>query len=258
MPEEHEILFDLTDHIATITLNRPQKLNAVTSEMARQVNRYALECNDDANVRVVVLTGAGQKAFCAGSDIKELDHYANPWDFRNRPDYCDAIRRLRKPTICAVNGYCLGGGLEMAMSCDLRIASEKAFFGAPEIKLGWIGGGGMSYFLAHSIGPSNAALMLYTGDTIDAQQALAWRLVTEVVPPDNLLARAREIAGTIVQRPPIAAQTAKQNLRAAYSMNREDAIQYERDLQTICFSTEDAAEGRQAFKEKRRPDFRGR
>jgi enoyl-CoA hydratase len=115
----------------------------------------------------------------------------------------------------------------------------------------------MSYFLAHAIGPSNAALMLYTGDTIDAERALAWGLVSEVVAPDNLLTRVREIGSTIVQRPPIAAQTAKQNLRAAYSMNREDAIQYERDLQTICFATEDAAEGRQAFKEKRKPDFRG-
>jgi enoyl-CoA hydratase/carnithine racemase len=257
MPKNDEILFEITDHIAAITLNRPQKLNAVTSEMAKQVTAYVLACNDDANVRVVILTGSGEKAFCAGSDIKELDHYANPWVFRNRPDYCDAIRRLRKPIICAVNGYCLGGGLEMAMSCDIRIASEKAFFGAPEIKLGWIGGGGMSYFLAHAVGPSNAAIMLYTGDTIDAQRALAWRLVSEVIAPDNLLVRAREIASTIVQRPPIAAQTAKQNLRAAYSMNREDAIQYERDLQTICFATEDATEGRQAFKEKRRPDFRG-
>lgn len=258
MPEHDEILFDLTDHIATITLNRPQKLNAVTSEMARQVNTYALDCNEDSGVRVVILTGSGEKAFCAGSDIKELDDYANPWVFRNRPDYCDAIRRLRKPTICAVNGYCLGGGLETAMSCDIRIASEKAFFGAPEIKLGWIGGGGMSYFLAHAIGPSNAALMLYTGDTVDAQRALAWRLVSEVVAPDRLLTRSREIASTIAQRPPIAAQTAKQNLRAAYSMNREDAIQYERDLQTICFATEDAAEGRRAFKEKRRAHFQGR
>jgi enoyl-CoA hydratase/carnithine racemase len=258
MPEDREILFELTDNITTITLNRPQKLNAMTSEMAKQVNSYVQECNDNSNVRAVILTGAGDKAFCAGSDIKELDQYATPWGFRNRPDYCDAIRRLRKPTICAVNGYCLGGGLEMALSCDLRIASEKAFFGAPEIKLGWVGGGGMSYFLAHSIGPSNAALMLYTGDAIDAQRALAWRLVTEVVAPDKVLTRAIEVASVIVQRPPIAAQTAKQNLRAAYSMTREDAIQYERDLQTICFSTEDAAEGRQAFKEKRKPVFRGR
>jgi enoyl-CoA hydratase/carnithine racemase len=258
MPDDHEILFDLIDHVATVTLNRPLKLNAVTSEMAKQLNTYAQDCNNDSNVRVVVLTGAGEKAFCAGSDIKELDRYENPWDFRNRPDYCDAIRCLRKPIICAVNGYCLGGGLELAMSCDLRLASETAFFGAPEIKLGWIGGGGMSHFLAHSIGPSNAALMLYTGDVIDAQRALAWGLVTEVVAPDKLLGRTREIASVIVQRPPIAAQTAKQNLLAAYSMTREDAIQYERDLQTICFSTQDAAEGRQAFKDKRKPDFRGR
>jgi enoyl-CoA hydratase/carnithine racemase len=258
MPEDREILLDLTDHVATITLNRPQKLNAVTSEMAKVVNAYALEFNEDSDVRVVIITGSGDKAFCAGSDIKELDQYASPWVFRNRPDYCDAIRRLWKPVICAVNGYCLGGGLEMAMSCDIRIASESAFFGAPEIKLGWIGGGGMSYFLVHAIGPSNAALMLYTGDPIDAQRALAWGLVTEVVAPYKLFTRAREIASVIAQRPPIAAQTAKQNLRAAYSMNREDAIQYERDLQTICFATDDAAEGRQAFKEKRRADFRGR
>ncbi len=258
MPEDHEVLFDLANHIATVTLNRPHKLNAMTPEMANEVNRYVQECNENSDVRVVIFTGSGEKAFCAGSDIKELDQYANAWSFRNRPDYCDAIRRLRKPTICAVNGYCLGGGLEVAMSCDLRIASEKAFFGAPEIKLGWIGGGGMSYFLTHSIGPSNAALMLYTGDLIDAQRALSWRLVTEVIASDKLLMRAREIADVIAERPPIAAQTAKQNLRAAYSMNREDAIQYERDLQTICFSTEDAAEGRQAFKEKRKPHFRGR
>ena len=114
-----------------------------------------------------------------------------------------------------------------------------------------------NHALAHAIGPSNAALMVYTGDTIDARRALDWRLVSEVVTPDTLLARAKEIASVIAQRPPIAAQTAKQNLRAAYSMNREDAIQYERDLQTICFATEDAAEGRQAFKEKRKANFRG-
>ena len=134
-----------------------------------------------------IITGAGERAFCAGSDIGELDRYDTPWNFRNRPDYCDAIRRLLKPTIAAVNGYAFGGGLETAMSCDIRIASDTAQFAAPEIKLGWIGGGGMATFLAHSIGPSNAAMMIMTGDPIPASQALGWGLVSEVVPQADLL-----------------------------------------------------------------------
>jgi enoyl-CoA hydratase len=201
------------------------------------------------------VTGSG-KAFCAGSDIAELDTYETPWQFRNRPDYCDAIRRLLKPTIAAVNGYAFGGGLETAMSCDIRIASDNAQFAAPEIKLGWIGGGGMAAFLAHSMGPSNAAMMIMTGDPISAGQAHAWGLISEITAPGRLLDRARELAGTIASRAPIAAETAKLNLRAAFTMPLEKAIEYERDLQTICFATADAAEGRAAFKEKRPPVFR--
>jgi enoyl-CoA hydratase len=163
-----------------------------------------------------------------------------------------------KPTIAAVNGYAFGGGLETAMSCDIRIASENAQFAAPEIKLGWIGGGGMATFLAHSVGPSNAALMIMTGDPIPAAKALEWGLVSEVVPLPGLLARAKAIAATIASRAPIAAETAKLNLRAAFTMPLEKAIEYERDLQTICFATADAAEGRAAFKEKRQPVFKRR
>jgi enoyl-CoA hydratase/carnithine racemase len=207
---------------------------------------------------VVVLTGAGGKAFCAGSDISELDAYGTAWEFRGRPDYCDAIRSIRKPVIAAVNGYAFGGGLELAMSADIRLASRTATFAAPEIKLGWIGGGGVSAFLALSAGPSNAALMLYTGDPVDSATALSWGLVSRVLEPAELLPAADELAGRIGQRPPIAAQTAKLNLRAAYAVPLENAIQYERDLQTICFATEDAAEGRRAFTQKRQPHFRGR
>jgi enoyl-CoA hydratase len=163
---------------------------------------------------------------------------------------------LRKPSIAAVNGHALGGGLETALSCDIRIASSNAKFAAPEIKLGWIGGGGMAAFLAHSIGASNAALMLMTGDPIDAQRALGWGLVSEVVEPDALMPRARALAETIAARAPIAAETAKRNLTAAFSMPLEEAMAYERDLQTICFATQDALEGRAAFKEKRAPVFR--
>jgi len=253
-----DVSFDVAGGIATITLNRPQKLNAITPAMAGALGAAASRCDADPEVRCVILTGAGEKAFCAGSDISELDRYETPWDFRNRPDYCDAVRRLRKPAIAAVNGYAFGGGLELAMSCDIRIASEKAQFAAPEIKLGWIGGGGMAALLAHSVGASNAALMIMTGDPIPAEQALGWRLVSEVLAGPDLLARARAIAGTIASRAPIAAETAKLNLRAAYTMPLEKAIEYERDLQTICFATEDAAEGRAAFKARRPPLFRRR
>ena len=143
------------------------------------------------------------------------------------------------------------------MSCDIRISSENAQFAAPEIKLGWIGGG-MAAGLAHSIGMSNAALMIMTGDPVSAGRALAWNLISEIVPREDLLARAREIAGTIASRAPVAAETAKLNLKAAYAMPLEKAIEYERDLQTICFATEDAREGRAAFREKRAPTFRRR
>lgn len=252
------ILFDVQDRVATIVLNRPDKLNAVTPEMAQALVAHVQECNARADVRAIVLTGAGERAFCAGSDIADLDTYDTPWTFRNRPDYCDAIRALRKPVVCAINGYALGGGLETAMTCDIRIAADTARFGAPEVKLGWIGGGGMAYMLAHSIGPSNAALMLMGGDPITAQQALQWSLVSELHPRNVLLARAHEIAAVLATRPPIAVQTAKANLRAACTMPLEMAIQYERDLQTICFATEDAAEGRAAFKARRPATFHGR
>lgn len=253
-----DIAFGVDGHVATITLNRPAKLNAVTPEMAEAIVAHVKACNGDDAVRCVIITGAGERAFCAGSDIRDLDSYDTPWNFRNRPDYCDAIRALLKPSIAAVNGYAFGGGLETAMSCDIRIASTNAQFAAPEIKLGWIGGGGMAAFLAHSIGPSNAALMIMTGDPIPAEKALAWGLVSEVVSRGELLDRARAIATIIASRAPIAAETAKLNLRAAFSMPLEKAIEYERDLQTICLATDDAAEGRTAFKEKRPPVFRRR
>ncbi len=253
-----DVLFEFDDHVAVITLNRPQKLNAVTPEMADAIVAAVNRCNDSDTIRCVIVTGAGEKAFCAGSDIRELDAYDTAWRFRGRPDYCDAIRALVKPSLAAVNGYAFGGGLETAMSCDIRIASENAQFAAPEIKLGWIGGGGMTMHLAHSVGMSNAAMMIMTGDPIPAAKALAWGLVSEIVAGDRLLARAREIAATIARRAPIAAETAKLNLKAAHSMPAEKAIEYERDLQTICFATEDAREGRAAFKEKRQPVFKRR
>lgn len=247
----------IENRIATITYNRPEKLNAMTPEMAQLMWDAVHRINADDSARAVILTGTG-KAFCAGSDISDLDRYATPWDFRNRPEYCDALRALQKPSIAAINGYAMGGGLEMALSCDIRIAADTAKLAAPEIKLGWIGGGGMTALLAHSIGPSNAAMMVMTGDPVPADRALTWGLVSELTAPDALMTRAAEIAGTIASRAPVAAETARRNLQAAYNMPLEQAVAYERDLQAICFATEDAAEGRAAFAEKRAPDFKRR
>ena len=256
--QSRDIVLDIAGPVATVLLNRPAKLNSVTPQMTEALRAHADRINADGEIRAVILTGAGEKAFCAGSDIGELDAYQTAWEFRGRPDYCDAVRSLRKPVIAAVNGYAYGGGLELAMSADIRLASRTASFAAPEIKLGWIGGGGISVLLAHSAGASNAALMLYTGDPVDAATALSWGLVSQVHEPGSLLPAAHDLASRIAQRPPIAAQTAKLNLRAAYAMPLESAIQYERDLQTICFATEDAAEGRAAFAQKRTAHFRGR
>lgn len=246
-----QITLDLADTVATIVIARPEKLNSVTQEMSDALVLAVEWCNRSDDVRAVVLTGAGDRAFCAGSDITGLDKYATPWDFRNRADYCDAIRALRKPVIAAINGYAFGGGLETALSCDIRLASSTATFAAPEVKLGWIGGGGMSVFLAHTIGASNAALVLMTGDPIDAERAERWGLVSEVTAPADLLERAGELARTIAARPPIGVETAKTNLHAAFNLPQDQAIGYERDLQTICFTTDDAREGRRAFAEQR-------
>lgn len=253
-----DIALEIDGHVAVLTLDRAAKLNAMTPEMTEDLRAHVAALNRDDTVRAVVLTGAGLKSFCAGSDIRELDTYPTAWSFRGRPDYCDAIRGLVKPSIAAINGYAFGGGLEMAMSCDIRIASPNARFAAPEIKLGWIGGGGMTALLSHSIGSSNAALMVMTGDPVSAEQAFAWGLVSEIVDQERLVDRARRIGETIASRAPIAAETAKLNLKAAFAMPLENAVQYERDLQTICFATEDAEEGRRAFKEKRSPNFQRR
>ncbi|KOV60863.1 MULTISPECIES: enoyl-CoA hydratase/isomerase family protein [Streptomyces] len=254
---EH-VLLDVADRVATLTLNRPAKLNAVTPEMSGALVRAIQWCDTTDDVRAIVVTGAGERSFSVGSDIGELDRYATPWDYRNRVDYCDAIRSARTPTIAAVRGYALGGGLETALSCDIRLASSDASFGAPEITLGWIGGGGMAAFLNRAAGPSNAALMLLTGERIDAARALQWHLVSEVVEGAELLGRARTLAAVIASRAPVAAETAKINLRAAGNLPEDQALAYERDLQTICFATEDAAEGRRAFAERRTPVFRKR
>ncbi|WP_410014566.1 enoyl-CoA hydratase/isomerase family protein [Sodalis sp. C49] len=252
------VQFTLADSVAIIALNRPEKLNAVTPAMSVAITKLASWCNEAPDVRVVVLTANGPKAFCCGSDIKELDSYPSPWIHRMKHDHCDAMAEITKPTICAINGYALGGGLELALCCDIRVSTRNALFGAPEIKLGWVGGGGMAVYLNKTIGASRASRMLYTGDPVDAATGLAWGIVDELFESaEAMMASVKALASTIASRPPIAAQTAKLNMRAAVNMPLDQAVRYERDLRTLCFYTDDAREGKAAFKEKRTPHFKG-
>jgi enoyl-CoA hydratase/carnithine racemase len=252
------VRMEVTGGVALLTLDRPRKLNSVTTAMSAGLLGLVGRLGDDDSVRVAVLTGAGERSFCVGSDIAEVDACPDPWQFRNRRDYGDALRSLRKPVIAAVNGYAYGGGLELALAADIRLASTAASFAAAEIKLGWIGGGGISALLAASLPASDAALMLLTGDPVDAAAAHRMGLVSAVHEPGELLPAALALAATIAARPPVAAQAAKANLLAARSMGLEQAIQYERELQAICLATSDAAEGRQAFAQKRPARFTGR
>ena len=251
------VTYEAADGVAVLTLDRPGKLNAVTTAMSERLFGLIDQIGTNDEGRAVVLTGAGPRSFCVGSEVGEVDAYPDPWQFRNRRDYCDALRALRKPVIAAVNGYAYGGGLELALSCDIRLASTTASFAAAEIKLGWIGGGGVSALLAASVPASDAALLLLTGDPVDAAEALRIGLVSRLYAPDALAAAARSLAAVIASRPPVAAQAAKANLLAARSMGLEQAIQYEREMQAICMGTRDAAEGRSAFAEKRVPKFTG-
>lgn len=244
--------------IVTLRMNRPEKLNAITPEMAQAMRDAAEEINREKDLRVVIFTGTGERAFSAGSDIGLLDTYPTPWDFRNRSEYNDIIRSIRVPVIAAVNGMALGGGLELALAADIIIAADHATFGAPEIKLGWVGGGGVAAGLVAAIGARNAAMMLMTGEPVSAEQALTWGLVSAVTEPDALMTQAETIAAAIKANAPLATQVAKINIQAALNMPADQAVQYERDLQTISFATEDANEGRAAFKAKRAAVFRGK
>ena len=253
-----DVLYEKDSHVATITLNRPEKLNALTPEMTVKLEGAVREANADDDVRVVVFRGAGEKSFSVGSDINMLDQYASNWAFRNRLEYCDVLRSMKKPVIAMVQGYALGGGLELALCADIRFAGQSASFGAVEVKLGWIGGGGITQLLTRQIGYGQAMQMILSGDRITADKAYRLGLVEELVPDNELETFTYDFARKVAGYSPIALQTAKLGCQMASRVPLDAGIQYERDMQTICFYTEDSKEGIAAFKEKRQPDFKGR
>lgn len=260
---ETEIVTDIAGGVAVITLNRPAKLNAMTVEMDRRLNEITFELNNDDTVRAVILTGAGGRAFCAGSDLTALDGYGTSWQYRNRfdsnLDYSYAIYKMRKPVVVAVDGYCIGGGLEMACASDVRYATTGSSFAAGEIRWGWHGGSGQTQFLTKLVGAGAASEILMTGERIDAQEAFRVGLVQKLFDNrEELMAAAHKFAETVANYAPIPVQAVKKLVRVAQSTSMEVGLSYENDLFSYEMNTEDAREGRAAFAEKRPPVFEGR
>lgn len=261
MNEDH-ILFRVEEGIAFITLNRPAKHNAITAAMGGEIAKLARRIDTDASIKVLIIEGAGGRAFSAGSDVNALDDLGTPWDGRNRADYdrdyIAPLLGLRKPAIAAIDGYCLGGGLEVAMCCDIRFATPNSSFGAPEVQRGWHAGSGNTSILPRLIGYGNAALWILTGERFDAAEAYRVGLVQRIVDPDALLSEARKIAARLALNPPIAVQSAKQIIKQSQGTSIAQGLAWENDGYTLCMMTEDAREGMAAFSEKREPRFRGR
>ncbi len=255
------LIYEKKDNIGVLTINRPDKLNALSNELTEELEQFLNDAERDAGLRVLVITGAGEKAFVAGADINELvvrDGIMGRNVSRFRQDLFARIENLPIPVIAAVNGYALGGGLELALACNIRIASEKAQFGAPEVKLGIIPGDGGTQRLPRLIGLGRAMELVLTGDFIDAAEAYRIGLVNRVVPPEELMEDVMELAKKIASRPPLAIKYAKEAVNRSQEGDTASGYALESYLHALACTTEDKAEGVAAFLEKRKGDFKGK
>lgn len=247
--------------VAIITVNRPAVLNALNAKTLRELDEAVDRIERDDSVRVFIITGAGERSFVAGADINELNGVTpyEGWRFMELGQKLfDRIAHCGKPSIAAVNGYALGGGNELCMCCDFRIASAKAKFGQPEIKLGNIPGWGGTQRLPRLIGQGRASQMIMTGEFITAAKAEQWGLVNEVTGPEELMPRAMELAEAIAGRGPIALQMAKEAIKTGLDDGIVCGLTVEAHGVAMCFTTDDQTEGVQAFLEKREAVFQGR
>ena len=254
------ILLERRGPVAIVTINRPEKRNALNIQTRAEGAAVLDELGADDSVRVVILTGAGDKAFIAGADIAEFAQRTaiGQREVMLERTLFNAIDGFPKPIMAMVNGYCLGGGCEVALACDIRIASEKASFGQPEINLGIIPGGGGTQRLTRLVGEGKSMEMILTGEIIDAQTAFSIGLVNHVVAADQLETRTMEIANRIAEKSPIALRLAKEAIKIASRSNLDEGLRREVDLFALCFSSADKDEGVKAFLEKRKPEFKGK
>lgn len=246
MQKYQYLLYNSANGIATVTLNRPESLNALSKDVYVELYEMFTMIEDDDSIQAVILTGSGDKAFIAGADIA----YMQPKDSIEIDDFIhrgrlasDKIYYMKKITIAAINGFALGGGLELAMCCDLRIASERAKFGQPEINLGIIPGGGGTQRLTQLVGMGRAKELIYTGDTIDAKTALSIGLINKVVASDKLVDESRAMAEKIISKSKIAMSLAKDAITMGANMSLPSGIDFEKKCFALCFATEDQKEG---------------
>jgi enoyl-CoA hydratase len=258
MSDYRNLRLDLSESIATLTVDRPSVKNALNFDTINELHRALDELAVNADAGVLIITGAGESAFVSGADINDIRA-------RTREDGLAAINSslfakidaFPKPVIAAVNGYALGGGCELALACDIRVAADTAKFGQPELGLGIIPGAGATQRLPRIVGLGWAKHLVLTGDIIDARQALEIGLVTAVMPASQLQVRARELAKRILRQGPLAARLAKVSLNASARVDLDSGLLIETLAQAICYASEDKLEGTTAFLEKRKPKFTG-
>ena len=255
------LLFTVEEEVATITFNRPRALNAMNLETMSELQAAATVCKNDENIKVLILTGGGEKAFVAGADISQMQNMrpAESLSFMELGnETLRLIETMSKPSIAAVNGYALGGGAEISMACDVRFASENAVFGQPEVSLGMMPGWGGTQRLPRLIGMGRAKELIMGGAHIDAKRAYEIGLVNRVLPADQLMTEARKFASKLAGLSGFALKMIKQSINFGYDLPTDNAIRLEVECCALCFSTDDQKEGMKAFLEKRKPTFTGR
>lgn len=251
------ILYEKEDKVVTITISRPEALNALNPELCQEFSDVLIKFRDDNDAWVAIITGAGRRAFCVGADIRTLLPVLVDGSFKTPPLIVRGLD-IWKPIIAAINGLCLGGGLETALACDIRIAAENATMGVPEVRWGVHPGWGGTQRLPRAITRAKASEMLFMGTTIDANEAYRIGLVNKVVPLDELMSTAKEWAAKICENGPIAVRLAKRAMLLGIDMTLEEGLKLELDNYPLFLDTEDLKEGLSAFAEKRKPVYKAR
>lgn len=257
--EYKNLILQKANNIAILIINRPEVRNALNKETVQELRRAITDVRLDGSMQILIITGAGEKAFVGGADLASLKNRTMLETLANEnQQVLDELAALEKPVIAAVNGFALGGGCELAMACDIRIASENAKFGQPEPGLGFLPGAGGTQRLPRLVGPARAKELIFTGEIISAQEAERIGLVNRVVPQDMLMKTALEMAEKIVEKGPLAVRLAKMVIDQGLQMDLHNGLLLERLAQTIIFSSEDRKEGIEAFFDKRHPSFKGK